>query len=95
MLSDSPPKNDTTFTVPLSKPGSPPVNPFAKPKSQEIDSKPGFVTANDPLDEGTATLQLPETLSKDSFHDLEYWIKGILKRAKRKAGVDGNNQDDD
>ncbi len=76
---------------PLSSPGgrpSPPNNPFLKPSLPEISDKPGFVTANYPLDEGSATLQLPETLSKDSFRDLEYWITGILNRAKRKAGID-------
>ena len=39
------------------------------------------------LDEGVAILRWPETLSAESVEELEYWINGILKRAKRRAGI--------
>jgi hypothetical protein len=38
-------------------------------------------------DEGEATLIWPENLSPESVQDLEYWLTGILNKAKRRAGV--------
>ena len=35
------------------------------------------------LEEGQAALQWPKNLSKDSFEDLEAWLKLIVKKAKR------------
>jgi hypothetical protein len=39
------------------------------------------------LDEGEVTLLWPETLSRESVEDFEYWVKGIVRRAKRRAGM--------
>ncbi|HWJ74057.1 MAG TPA: hypothetical protein VNX29_12895 [Kaistia sp.] len=39
------------------------------------------------LDEGEAVLFLPESLSSDSVEDLEYWLQGILRKEKRRAGT--------
>lgn len=39
------------------------------------------------LDEGTVVLTLPEKLSADSYADLEAWMKFILRKARRRAGV--------
>jgi hypothetical protein len=39
------------------------------------------------LDEGEAVLIWPENLSADSVHDLEYWLTGVLQKAKRRAGI--------
>jgi hypothetical protein len=39
------------------------------------------------LDEGKVVLLWPDELSKDSFDEFEYWMKGLLKRARRKAGI--------
>ena len=49
--------------------------------------QPGMKEEKNSLDEGEATLIWPETLSADSVHDLEYWLTGILKKAKRRAGI--------
>ena len=40
------------------------------------------------LDEGEVVLRWPETLSPESVEDFEYWVNGIIKRAKRRAGLD-------
>lgn len=41
------------------------------------------------LDEGKAVLVWPEKLSPESVQEFEYWINGLIQRAKRRAGVDG------
>ena len=65
----------------------PPSNPlFRKPES-EIAEKTGFSLERSTLDEGPVLLQWPENLSAESVADFEYWIQGVLRRAKRKAGV--------
>ena len=48
---------------------------------------PGMKEEKNSLDEGEAVLIWPETLSADSVRDLEYWLKGILQKAKRRAGL--------
>ena len=39
------------------------------------------------LDEGAATLIWPDELSQESVSDLEHWLTGILRKAKRRAGI--------
>jgi hypothetical protein len=39
------------------------------------------------LDEGPVMLQWPVELKKESVEELEYWLKGVLRRARRKAGL--------
>lgn len=39
------------------------------------------------LDEGEVVLIWPDKLSPDSVADFEYWVNGIIRRAKRRAGV--------
>ena len=34
----------------------------------------------------------PENLSAESVHDLDYWLTGILKKAKRRAGIKEDNE---
>ncbi|MGB7334327.1 MAG: hypothetical protein WBD01_00940, partial [Salaquimonas sp.] len=46
------------------------------------------------LDEGSVSLRWPENLSKESVEDFEYWINGIVKRAKRRAGIDAIKNND-
>lgn len=68
---------------------------FPPPKSSEGgDSfrnipppKDGMREDKASLDEGEVILHWPETLSADSVTDFEYWVKGIIKRAKRRAGI--------
>jgi hypothetical protein len=49
--------------------------------------KPGMKEEKNSLDEGEAVLIWPENLSADSVRDLEYWLEGILRKAKRRAGI--------
>ena len=39
------------------------------------------------LDEGMAHLHWPATLSAESVQEFEYWMKGLIRRARRKAGL--------
>ena len=39
------------------------------------------------LDEGTATLTWPDGLSQASVEDLELWLNGVLRKARRSAGL--------
>jgi hypothetical protein len=73
---------------------APPPNPFFKPPASEAgDQTPtaNCAKAQTKLDEGTAVLTWPDELSKESVEELEYWLNGIIRRARRKAGlpVDG------
>jgi hypothetical protein len=82
-------ENPPAGAAPLSNARSaPPVNPNYKPPATNvITDAPGFAIERATLDEGAIVLQWPETLSAESVHELEYWLKGILNRAKRKAGI--------
>jgi hypothetical protein len=62
--------------------GTPPRLPEEKRAPQ-----PGMKEEKNSLDEGEATLVWPENLSPESVQDLEYWLTGILNKAKRRAGV--------
>jgi hypothetical protein len=48
---------------------------------------PGMKEEKNSLDEGEAVLIWPETLSADSVRDLEYWLTGVLQKAKGRAGI--------
>ena len=41
------------------------------------------------LEEGPAVLTCPEGMSKDSTSDLEDWLKLVMRKIKRGAGVSG------
>jgi adenine-specific DNA methylase len=45
------------------------------------------------LDEGPAVLEWPGELSADSVRDLEDWIKVVVKRMKRRAGIKDSDDD--
>jgi hypothetical protein len=45
------------------------------------------------LDEGEVVLFWPETLSAESVDDLEYWLSGIIRRARRRAGQSRNEEE--
>lgn len=49
--------------------------------------QPGTAEERMTLDEGPVTLWWPEHLSPESFADFEYWFNGIMRRARRKAGI--------
>jgi len=68
--------------APASK-GPPPANPFYKPPV-DLDSEEEKTN----LEEGAVVLRWPKKLSQDSVEELDYWIQGVLRRARRKAGLD-------
>lgn len=51
------------------------------------DRKKGMKREVKGLDEGEAVLSWPKELSPESYYDLEYWIEGILRTARRRAGL--------
>ena len=63
--------------------GTPPRLP--EEKQQQL--QPGMKEEKNSLDEGEAILTWPEILSADSVRDLEYWLTGVLNKAKRRAGI--------
>jgi hypothetical protein len=80
----------TTATTTLSPTSTtpPPANPFFKPKLAEEPSPPvGVAKEQKTLDEGPAILTWPDNMSKESVEELEYWLQGVIRRAKRKAGL--------
>ena len=58
----------------------PPQNPRYTP--QPIDTS---VREETSLDEGQVTLTWPSNLSAASVEDFEYWVNGLIKKAKRRA----------
>lgn len=66
-------------------PGSGLVPPRLPEERQE--TKPGMQEEKNRLDEGEAVLTWPGNLSAESVRDLEYWLTGILNKAKRRAGI--------
>lgn len=74
--------------------GPPPANPNYRPTPpsaglEEPAPKPGMWEARTKLDEGSIIVQLPDKLSAASCHDLEYFLNGIVYRARRNAGLSG------
>ncbi len=61
----------------------------APPRLPESKRQPGAGMQEDKnsLDEGEAVLIWPENLSAASVLDLEYWLEGVLRKAKRRAGL--------
>lgn len=53
--------------------------------------QPGMKEEKASLDEGEAILTWPEAISAESVRDLEYWLKGVLNKAKRRAGITGED----
>ena len=59
---------------------SPPPNPLFK-------ATPVMTKDIMTLDEGMAILHWPAELKPESVHEFEYWINGLLRRVRRKAGL--------
>lgn len=64
---------------------TPPANPLFQ--QSPPSGKPGASQEVLTLDEGQVTLQWPSDLSKDSAEEFEYWVRGVLRRARRRAGL--------
>ena len=65
---------------------SPPANPFFKPGQQErLPQRAAMERLT--LDAGPVVLTWPAELDQDSVKDFEYWVRGIIRRARRKAGL--------
>ena len=54
---------------------------------KQIPPKPGMNNEVFTLEEGEVLLQWPSKLSPESFEDLDAWMKIILRKAKRAAGI--------
>lgn len=65
---------------------SPPVK---KPKVEEVeDHNPSkFFKDVNTLDEGEATFIWPREISAESYEDLKFWMDGLMRKAKRRAGL--------
>lgn len=67
---------------------APPPNPFFKSGGvEDKNAADGEALDRASLDEGPVVLSWPDTLSKESVEEFEYWVNGLIKRAKRKAGM--------
>ena len=67
----------------------PPPNPhFQPPKPHDEDLLPGAVEVRYVLDEGPVSLRWPDELSPESVEEFEYWVEGLIRRARRKAGLE-------
>ncbi len=67
-------------------PTLPPVNPGFQPLQKNI--APGIAKEQLTLDEGSVMFQRPDKLSADSVRDVEDWFKVVIRRMKRKAGIE-------
>lgn len=72
-----------------------PPNPFFKKRQSppENDIPEGIASERKMLDEGYAEIRWPDQIGKESFEEFEYWLTGVLNRARRKAGVDKKPSD--
>src|SRR5207249_4984981 len=83
-MSELSPQNPARVDDPPAKgPQPPPPNPFYRAPSLPA----GSVEERTNLDEGPVVVQWPNTLSPESFEELEYFFKGLIRRARRKAGL--------
>lgn len=80
------PMNEAIFES-KGSPAKPGMVPPTLAEEQDEAPVAGSVKAICPLEEGNAALILPKNLSKASYEDLEYWFKGELRKAARKAGI--------
>lgn len=56
-------------------------------KKSVPNPQPFVVTDRFTLDEGPVVLQWPSQLSPESVREFEYWVRGIVLRARRRAGL--------
>lgn len=73
--------------------GSNPPSTYVPSKRREV--KPGMKEDVFSLREGDVTLQWPETLSAESYQDLEDWTKLLLRKIKRAIGPENAIRYDD
>src|SRR5207253_2140920 len=78
---------DPTKSDPSSNPKTPPANPNYKPQQMPGTLAPGMTQEMTTLDEGLVNLLWPAELSQASVQDFEYWVEGLIRRARRKAGL--------
>ena len=68
-----------------------PPAPSLRSVSQQVKISDEMKEEKNSLDEGEAILIWPKNLSAESVVDLEYWLAGILRKAKRRAGLVAEN----
>lgn len=82
---DPPASSTASLTTGGTKINAPPANPFFKPAKDTPREDQEDETTN--LVEGPVSLRWPKTLSETSVDELEYWLNGVIRRARRKAGL--------
>jgi hypothetical protein len=70
-------------------PTLPPVVPKPPASLDPVSLSEGAVCDTTNLDEGVVRLQWPGDLSAESVKEFEYWVEGLIRRARRKAGLKG------
>ncbi|QDU72408.1 hypothetical protein [Mucisphaera calidilacus] len=83
----TPPKADPVAPLPLLKPGGAAQEP---PATQNTGD---FKTETIAIGDSQATVTWPKRISKDEFEDLDYWLKGVLRKAMRDASQAGEDPD--
>jgi hypothetical protein len=78
------PKGEPQFPTKGDHPQFPP-SPFYR--GQPATLALGMTQDAMTLDEGMAILHWPAELSQDSVAEFEYWMQGLIRRARRKAGL--------
>ena len=64
-----------------------PQPPQFLPVLPEKELGKDLIEEKNSLDEGEAILICPKNLSEESVEDLEYWLRGIVRKARRRAGM--------
>ena len=80
---------------PMASAAQPPSNPFFKPAEAPPPSGAEQAEEKKIFDEGVAVLRWPDKLSPESVEDFEYWVEGILRRLRRKAGLKPKKESDE
>jgi len=76
-------------TTPAIQRGAPPANPFYKSPIPPAEPEPtsGFEKEQTNVAEGAISLTWPKELTEDSVAEFEYWVNGLIRQARRKAGL--------
>ena len=82
----------TTYLLAVTTPIAPPANPLYR-AAEEVPLAEEMAKEITTLDEGAVTLTLPKELSEDSVKEFDYWVQGLLRRLRRKAGLGADGKE--
>lgn len=91
------PVNQVTVQKPPEGAGRPQPLAFKPPLvgRREEDTGDGIKQEVAAIGKGRATVEWPITRTPEEYDDLEYWLKGVLRKARRDVGADANPSPDD